>query len=261
MESNKLPLNEWPAEDYAIGSYIQATVSDMYLSKIQIDSHDDVLDIGCGEGTYSLKIIEKFTMASFLGIDRSENMLGLARQKIAAPNIRFEYADVIDLPYQSAFDRVISFWCLQWVHDLVTAFENIYQALRKKGKLFIILPYGDDALINTYLQVKASRKFPILEHFCPPVDYPNLRKQMAQLYDLPFDHLNIDCTSHSMTLPSLQVFERFLQGVPFFQGQVPDNEIAEIYRAMVAAYDKTCHEQYHGVYQFNFHTYFITAQK
>ena len=49
---------EWPANEYAIGSYIQATVADRYLDRLQINPDDTVLDIGCGNGIYSQKILE-----------------------------------------------------------------------------------------------------------------------------------------------------------------------------------------------------------
>jgi len=50
---------EWPAKDYAIGSYIQSSVADNYLHCLKIKPNDKVLDIGCGNGTYSRKILEK----------------------------------------------------------------------------------------------------------------------------------------------------------------------------------------------------------
>lgn len=44
---------EWPANDYAIGSYIQATVAEEYLPYLNMKPADKVLDIGCGNGAFT----------------------------------------------------------------------------------------------------------------------------------------------------------------------------------------------------------------
>lgn len=44
---------EWPANDYAIGSYIQATVAEEYLSYLKVNPTDKILDIGCGNGAFT----------------------------------------------------------------------------------------------------------------------------------------------------------------------------------------------------------------
>lgn len=256
-----MKTNEWPAEDYAIGSYIQATVSDMYLPQIHIPPHSSVLDIGCGDGSYSMKIIQQSPLSAFIGLDRSENMLHLARNRTQQTHILFERGDVATMKYRNQFDYILSFWCLQWVHDLYGAFQNIYQALKEDGQFFALFPSGDDALIHTYLKVKASNQFPVLNQFIPPVDYPYLKKQLSKLHKLPFKKLHIELKPHTITLPTLTIFQKFLQGVPFYQGQVPEQDIQNIHQAMVDIYARECAAKYEGEYLFHFRTYVVTAQK
>jgi len=78
-----MTLQEWPAHDYAIGSFIQANIANNYLLYLKINPTDSVLDIGCGNGIFSRNILEKIPHGNFLGIDASENILALAKQEIA----------------------------------------------------------------------------------------------------------------------------------------------------------------------------------
>ena len=137
--------HEWPANEYAIGSYIQATVAEEYLSRIIFKPQDNVLDIGCGDGSFSIKILDKIPHGHLLGIDRSENMLELARKKIKNyPHFSVKNMDLLDINFTEKFDYVVSFWCLQWCLDLEKAFSNIYRALKPGGKMMTLFPNGDD---------------------------------------------------------------------------------------------------------------------
>ncbi len=253
--------NDWCAKDYAIGSYIQSTVSDMYLPAIQIPSGSNVLDLGCGDGSYSMKLAEKNPTSAFWGLDRSESMLKLAKNRTPKNSIIFEQGDVTTMKYHAQFDYVVSFWCLQWVQNVYLAFENIYHALKENGQLFALLPSGDDALIQTYLKVKASHQFPVLDQFIPPVDYSNLKKQLTKLHHLPFKEIKIELKSHQIILPTRNIFEKFLQGVPFYQGQVAEEDITNIHRAMVDIFARECVTKNNEGYLFQFCIYVVTALK
>ena len=105
------------------------------------------MDIGCGNGEFSKRILQKVPKGSVLGIDASDNMLALATKVTKEyPNFTVEKADVLSMQFKSQFDYVVSFWCLQWSKDIYKAFENIYQALKSGGKILTILPTGDVSL-------------------------------------------------------------------------------------------------------------------
>jgi ubiquinone/menaquinone biosynthesis C-methylase UbiE len=59
-----------------------------------------IADLGCGTGELLVTLAEHFREASFVGIDGSEKMLGIARSKSEgklASRIRFSHADVLHL--------------------------------------------------------------------------------------------------------------------------------------------------------------------
>lgn len=253
---------EWSANDYAIGAYLQATISDRYLERLTTNIDDDVLDIGCGDGSYTTKILERIPKGTLLGIDRSANMLALAREKINDyPNFSVQQADVLTMDFKEQFDYVVSYWCLQWCSNPFQAYTNIYHALKKGGKLLTILPTGQDPFIRSFNFVKATGEFPCLRDFKPPIDYSKFDDLLAVIAKIPFKNAKVDVFTHSVPLPSLDIFRKFVNGLPFFKEQVPDEQIPHINEALVKAFELECKKNYHGKYQFNASIYVVTAEK
>lgn len=156
---------------------------------------------------------------------------------------------------------MVSFWCLQWVTDIHKAFENILHALKPGGKLLAVFPAGDDPYIMGYYALKKSGKFKSLAQFIPPVDYSRLNNLAHLLNNLPFRELNVQLCSQFITLPSLDVFRKFVNGIAFYDGQVAENEIGLINEALVHYFDEECQKKYQGKYQFNFSIYLVTGEK
>ncbi|MCC5015179.1 MULTISPECIES: class I SAM-dependent methyltransferase [unclassified Legionella] len=258
-----MSAQEWPANDYAIGSFIQANIADNYLKYLTIQPTDQVLDIGCGNGAYTRKIVAKIPQGALLGIDASENMLKVAREEMDNyPNVSLEQEDVLTMTFENQFDFIVSFWCLQWcAFSIEKAFQAIYRALKPGGKILTLFPSGDDPFITSYRAVKASGEFPCLAGFKPPVDYKNLDHLQERMQALPFKRISIERPKHALPLPSLDVFRKFVNGIAFFHGQIPSDKIPMINEAMVSAYDRECQEKYQGEYWFNLSIYLIRAEK
>ena len=263
MSEGAMIHKEWPAEDYAVGSYIQAAVADRYLDRVQIKPTDAVLDVGCGDGAYSLKIVKQYPMASFLGIDASENMLSLARKTLAGcPYASVQAGDVTTMSFDRQFDYILSYWCLQWSANAIgVAFEAIYNALKRGGQLLALFPTGDDPFMTTFETVKQSGQFPVLNSFKPPIDYDQLQAVEGIIERFPFKHVSLERQRQLLVLPSLNTFRSFLNGLAFFQGQIPDKDIKDINEAMVNAFAAECHKKYRGEWHFEFIIYCLAAEK
>lgn len=257
-----MPAQEWPADDYAIGSYIQATVAERYLPYLHINSNDQVLDIGCGDGAFSKKILDKIPEGALLGIDASDNMLHLAKGVARDyPNFSIKKADVFTMDFNEQFDYVVSFWCLQWAADIYKAFENIIKALKTGGKMLAIFPAGDDPYIKGYYALKHSGQFSSLANFIPPMDYSRLDNLSETLKTISCKNLKVELCHHCLTLPSLDVFRKFVNGIAFYQGQVPEEEIKFINESLVHYFDEECQKKYRGEHRFDFSIYWVTGEK
>ncbi|RUR12460.1 trans-aconitate 2-methyltransferase [Legionella sp. km772] len=253
---------EWPAAEYAIGSYIQATIAERYLNRLTIKTTDKVLDVGCGDGNFSKRILDRLPYGTLLGIDASENMLQLAEEvKKAYPNFSTQQANVTSMNFQGQFDYLVSFWCLQWSQDIHQAYSHIFHALKKGGKFLTLFPLGDDPYIQSYYAVRESQQFPVLNNFTAPVDYSKFANLEEQLASIPFHSLRIERCQQQLILPSLEVFRKFVNGIAFYQGQIAAEEIKTINEAMVEHYQKECEANYDGEYQFNLSIFLITGEK
>lgn len=257
-----MSLREWPAEDYVIGSYIQATVADMYLIHFQPEPNERILDIGCGDGHYSLKILSAVPDGSVMGMDASQRMINLAKENARShENFQVQHATVENMPFNCEFDHVVSFWCLQWTKDITATYDAIYRVLKPGGRIFTLFPSGDDAFMLSYRAVKQSGQFPVLDDFVPTMHYSNLDNLAEKLSHTRFSSLCVKRETNQIELPSLDFFRRFVKGIGFYQGLVVDETIDAINEAMVTWYDDYCQKQYDGKYIFTFSPYWVTGKK
>ena len=101
-----------------------------------------ILDVGCGFGATNLILAEHFAESEIVGIDLSEPLLQLAREAAEAaslgPRVRFEHADVQQIPYEDdSFDVVINANIVHLVEDPVRMLNEIERVLAPEGWLFI----------------------------------------------------------------------------------------------------------------------------
>jgi ubiquinone/menaquinone biosynthesis C-methylase UbiE len=120
-----------------------------------LDSNDVVLDIGCGEGTSTLKFAGK--CKKIVGVDYSPTLIAQARDN--KTEIEFIEGDVLEIdkkfPHNS-FDKIISIRCLINIPDKekqYQAIDNLFKLLKPGGMLFFSEGYqlGWDFL-NLYRQ-------------------------------------------------------------------------------------------------------------
>ncbi len=94
-----------------------------------------VLDLGCGAGPYSIWFAERGSQVS--GLDLSETMLALARQKAVDRGVRIDFriADMREpLPFNNAeFDLVFTATALHYVEDLAGLFREIARVTKRTG--------------------------------------------------------------------------------------------------------------------------------
>ncbi len=120
----------------------------------------NVLDVACGTGDMAVSLVERGCTVT--GIDLSEEMLAIARQK--APMVTFMIADAEHLPFPDAsFDAVTcAFGVRNFVH-LEQGLNEMLRVLKPGGQLVIIeLATPDSPLVKPFYNLYTRRIIPWL---------------------------------------------------------------------------------------------------
>jgi len=108
--------------------------SALYLSnQIKTDKTRSILDIGCGTGTYTKILSEKFPKAQITAVDISKDMLSIARGKLRGRKVRFITLDGERLRLNKTFDLITSNACFQWLENLDKTLQKYRKYLSEKG--------------------------------------------------------------------------------------------------------------------------------
>jgi SAM-dependent methyltransferase len=186
-----LSTSSWNADDYArVGGFVPA-LGGAALDLLAPQSGETILDVGCGDGTLTLRIKE--AGAEVVGIDNSLSMVGAAKAK----GLDARLMDAADLRFSEAFDAAFSNATLHWVLDKQRAARAIWFALKPGGRfvgemggadnLAALRRHLDDELVErgfgppTY----AANWYPTAEEFTELYESVGFRTVEAELIERP----------------------------------------------------------------------------
>jgi SAM-dependent methyltransferase len=120
--------SKWDAADYArVGSFV-AALGGAALDLLDPQPGERILDVGCGEGTLTARIIERG--ATVLGVDNSPEMTAAARAK----GVDALLLPAEDMQFFAEFDAAFSNATLHWVLQKEQAARAIFRALKAGGR-------------------------------------------------------------------------------------------------------------------------------
>ena len=128
MSQGVASTSKWNAADYAkVGAFV-AELGGAALDLLDPQRGERILDVGCGEGTLTRKIIERG--ATVLGVDNSPEMIAAAR----ANGIDALLLPAEDMQFFAEFDAAFSNATLHWVLQKEQAARAVYRALKPGGR-------------------------------------------------------------------------------------------------------------------------------
>lgn len=105
---------------------------ELVVDELAAGPGDTIFDVGCGTGLCLSRLVEKVGATGMvIGIDQSDEMLDLARRRVAErgwDNVHLVSAPLVEAPLQRAGDAAI--FCA--VHDIMQsrqALENVFEHL------------------------------------------------------------------------------------------------------------------------------------
>ena len=123
------------------GFYTMSQI-DFMLSKLNINSSKNILEIGCGLGKLAEYIFDIY-QSFVLGIDYSPAAIKLAKERTKEKlgKLTFEIGNINELGFlKGTFDIILSLDCIFFAEDLTATLKKINSLLKPNGKLVII--YG-----------------------------------------------------------------------------------------------------------------------
>lgn len=138
---NSEATRRWVTEQTRIDR-LMAEVTDAALAAAAPKPGENVLDIGSGTGTTTLRHAEAVgPTGRVLGIDISEQQLALARQRVAAAradNVELVLDDAATHDFQpETSDLGFTRFGVMFFADPVVAFRNIRRAMKPSGRLLL----------------------------------------------------------------------------------------------------------------------------
>ena len=109
-----------------------------------------VVDLGCGDGSLTATLADRWPSASVLGVDSSEEMLASAAAR-KSDRLSFELQRIEDWRPAAPVDVLVSNAALQWVPRHLSLLPRFVSALAPGGWLAFQVPGNFDAPSHTLL--------------------------------------------------------------------------------------------------------------
>jgi trans-aconitate 2-methyltransferase len=110
-----------------------------------------VVDLGCGDGSLTATLADRWPAASVLGIDSSEEMLASAAAR-KTERLSFTLARIQDWRPTAPIDVLVSNAALQWVPEHMSLLPRFVSALAPSGWLAIQVPGNFEAPSHALLR-------------------------------------------------------------------------------------------------------------
>jgi SAM-dependent methyltransferase len=176
-------------------------VANRFLQWLAISPGRAWLDVGCGTGALSQRILDCHAPARVVGIDSSEGFAAHARAHVIDPRAEFRVGDARALPVSDGeFDAVVCGLVLNFVPDPPRAVAEMRRATQPGGTvaLYVWDYAGEMQLMRRFWDAAAAldpaasdldegRRFPICrpEPLCALLADAGLRDVAAETIDVP----------------------------------------------------------------------------
>ncbi|GAA3457798.1 methyltransferase domain-containing protein [Dactylosporangium matsuzakiense] len=133
-------MASWDPQQYERFAEERARPFRELVARIPTTSAVAVVDLGCGPGTMTATLAERWPDAAVLGLDSSPAMIEAAA-RLATPQLRFQLADAgAWRPQRGSVDVIVANASLQWVPDHETLLPRWAAALDDGGTLAFQVP-------------------------------------------------------------------------------------------------------------------------
>ena len=112
----------------------------LYIDRADIKDGHEVLDLGCGWGSFSLYIAERYPDINVTSVINSSDQIAYIKNEVhkrGLSNIKAFRMDVNNLELNKQFDRIVSIEMFEHLRNYKLILNSLNHALKSDGKLFI----------------------------------------------------------------------------------------------------------------------------
>lgn len=135
----KYSCGYWPAGVTSLDASEEAML-ELYLERAQIKDGQEILELGCGWGSFSLYLAEKFPNSRILGVSNSNPQREWIQQKAlerGLRNLEIRTADMNLFDPAKTFDRIVSIEMFEHMRNYRELLRRVSSWLKPEGKLFV----------------------------------------------------------------------------------------------------------------------------
>lgn len=210
---------EWDATSYHQVSTPQTTWGHRVLGRLALAGTERVIDAGCGSGKLTGALAERLPHGHVVALDRSWNMLQVARtnlRPVFGHRVTFVQAALPAIPCGGAADVLFSTATFHWILDHDALFRAVHAALRSGGRLHAQCGGGPNLAEAHGLAEAVMQRPPFAAHFAgwPGVwRFASADETAARLEAAGFVDIDVSLEAAPTTLASEADYRAFVTTV------------------------------------------------
>jgi cyclopropane-fatty-acyl-phospholipid synthase len=130
----------YPTSDTTLAAAEEAMLA-LYVERAQLEDGQDILELGCGWGSFTLYLAERFPHSRIIGVSNSASQrrhIEEQAQRRRLRNVHILTCDMNDARFDPAqFDRVVSIEMFEHMKNYEVLLGRIADWLRPGGQLFV----------------------------------------------------------------------------------------------------------------------------
>lgn len=219
MGDTPADAREWDATTYHRVSNPQFGWGRRVLDRVPLRGDETVVDAGCGSGRLTAELLARLPAGRVIAVDRSENMLRVAREHLGprfGDRVSFLCRDLAALDLDEAADVVFSTATFHWVLDHPALFRAVFRALKPSGRLVAQCGGGPnlERLHDRAAELAATLPFaPFFADWTGPWEFADDVTTRDRLHAAGFVEVETGLEAAPTTLANAGEFAEFLTGV------------------------------------------------
>lgn len=231
--SHQSNATEWNADVYHRVSNPHQTWGARALAMLHVRGDETAIDCGCGTGRLTAELLERLPAGRVIAVDRSRNMLDVARDFLAprfGGRVSFRQADLQTFDRAElgeSVDLVFSTATFHWVRDHPRLFANLHGFLNPGGWLVAQCGGGPNLvrLLTRAHRLQAEEPFTAYFHgWAGPWEFANDTTTAGRLRAAGFTKIETNLEYMPARMENADAYREFLTNVIFGEhlARIPD---------------------------------------